>query len=297
MSTSDIGIVVAFHSPCDWSLPKRHLQVTLAALAEERCDVAVVQVVLPGQEPQPLPRVFRKKVLETTSVLFHKENLWNLGAELLPHRKICWVDADVLLTPAGWLGRLSDMLDEFNCVQPFSHGIWLDRDGRPTHVKAASASAVAQGLPQNLTTYHPGFSWAMRREAFEAIGGFFDLDPAGNGDTNFTLGLTSDKSTQRLIQYRSQFSSSIRSAAYRAWRRGVLSAGLSVAAMPSAVCSHLWHGDVDQRQYESRWQYFPTLDDVDSLFIRRHDGLLEWREPERWNQGAEEYFRSRGEDG
>lgn len=286
-----IGVVIAFFSPCDYQLPKQHLQQVLAGIPAD-VPLAVAQVVRPGQSPQPVPGHARSQTLVSDQAMFFKENLWNLGAELIDTDKLLFLDADLVFCDQHWLAKTEQTLDRADIVQPFSTASWLDRDGTVVFRKGAAAAAISAGRPPCLRRYHTGFSWGMTRRAFDAVGGWYDRCPCGGGDAAFALAI-SPESDQIIEDNAREQQFGTFSPSYASYRRNALARHLRVDFVPGEV-RHLWHGDRRDRGYRTREQYFPSPVDREYPISRRPDGLFQW---DLESPMALNYFQSRDEDG
>lgn len=292
----DTAIVVAFFSPADYKLPKSHFVETMKRLRAEKADVVVVQHILPWQQPLPVPSEFTSRWHMSTSVMFYKENLWNIGATLTESSKLIFIDADLIFEPDDWLGKTESALDRFDVAQPFETCLWLDRAGSAIgNKKHSAAKAICENIPWSAETCHAGFGWAFNRKAFDAVGGFFDLNAAGSGDTALTLALTKNIEANNLYRWFQTKQDSSNS--WKEYRARVQAAEVSVGFAEGVTVKHLWHGDSANRNYVSRDKLFVRKEDGEHPIHRRDDGLLVWDDPDTDNAGPLEYFRSRMEDG
>jgi len=138
--------------------------------------------------------------LRSSVPLWHKENLINLGVKrLLPPdwKAMAWVDAEVEFESPTWALDALKLLVVDGCrdsyrdvVQLFSHAVNTDTDGLST------AEEIATGFGYNYQRglaykgngkgfWHPGFGWAMNRKAYDKVGGLFEYNILGAGDTVF----------------------------------------------------------------------------------------------------------------
>lgn len=293
----DMGVVVAFFSPAGYELPRKHFRDTLAYLAACQVPVAVVQVVRPGQKPEDVPGQMMSHVLESEDTMFFKEACWNIGASLLPYSKLMFLDADITFSTPDWYDSASAALDEYDIIQPYDWCQWEEEDGEIAHGKFPSAVPLSQGLAPRLDRYHPGFAWAMRRSAFDALHGFYDRDVVGGGDVAISYSLhPCDTWVLEQTNRDSGFAVIGKSPSYEAYRRNALSLGLKVGYVENQTVNHRWHGARKDRQYESRGQFLPPRIDGELPLVRRDDGLWAWQDASA-SVGLASYFASRQEDG
>lgn len=291
-----IAIVLAFYSPVGYELPRRHLAETLAWAASTGCDVVLAQAVRPGQQPEPAPAAVRTLVYETSSTLFYKENLWNLAAASTQADQLLFVDADVSFSAADVVERVASQLEVVDVLQPFQVAAWLDQTGCPFQARRSSAYAIASGWEPRTLYYHPGFAWAMRRSAFDALGGFYDRHPTGGGDVAFTYALDARWVGSQLPRHIPLDAGYWHSPSYKTYQANGVALGLRVGYLPGVTAYHRWHGEIERREYATRGRFLPLVAGEDYRLTRRPDGLLEWDSPED-SAAVLAYFQGRREDG
>jgi hypothetical protein len=97
---------------------------------------------------------------------------------------------------------------------------------------------------------HPGYAWAMRREAFDTLGGLLDFSIVGSGDIQFAYALLNRIEETIPLEIHDDY----RQVA-RAWgtRLAQLAEnGTNVGYAPINIWHH-WHGDRLDRKYMERW--------------------------------------------
>lgn len=134
--------------------------------------------------------------------LWHKENLINLGINRLPDgwRYVAWVDADLTFTRPDWVQETLQQLQTHPVVQMFSEAHDLGPDGHIVTSFRSFAWSNLRGIPRRAGQgpyggtpggpvdprvaywHHPGFAWAARRSAIDAMGGLFDQAVVGEAD-------------------------------------------------------------------------------------------------------------------
>lgn len=291
-----LAVCMAFFSPCDYQLPKRHLAATLRWLSGKGVTAILAQVVRPGQEPQPVPDGITSLVYESDDVMFFKECLLNIAARSTTADKLLFLDTDLTFSADDVIEQTDALLDRVDICQPFGAAVWPDRDGRVTLVRRSAAFALARDYEPSSRYYHPGFAWAMTRSAFDDLGGLYDRHILGGGDIALTYSLN-HRFAHVDLRARNPFDAHFATTpSYEAYRKRGVRLHLRVGCLDDVQCRHSWHGDTVHRQYTARGTYLP-LDAGDEYPVRtRADGLLEWTNP---GAGAEvrKYFLSRREDG
>jgi hypothetical protein len=298
----DIGIILAYYSPCNFKLPRANLLKVVNQFVAAEYPVVVVEAVMPGADPltELPPQVIHKQIQASViNTLFLKENLYNIGAELLDKLKLVFIDADLEFSRPDWLIATSDLLEEYDVVQPFSNAVWRDRDNL-THLidRRCAAYCTINGDHPHGDFYHPGFSWAFRREFFDAIGGWYENHPTGSGDTCFWFALDDRMPRMSAIDYWQNCNNLFATTnTFSAYRNRVLSYQPRLSYLKNNAALHLWHGTREKRQYLSRnIDYLPPLVNNDYPVKRGPNGLMAWLD-EKDAVKCLQYFQSREEDG
>jgi hypothetical protein len=240
--------------------------------------------------------------LRTNDELWHKERMTNLVAQRLPAdwEYMAWIDADVRFMRPDWAAEAVHLLQHYPIIQLFQHSVNLDPDynilgkhrigfieaylqGRPL----APDPRYGYGLP------HPGFAWAIRREAFSELGGLLDMAVLGSADLHMARALVGDVQAgvpQGISGgYREQLELWQERAAHHI--RG------NVGAMKGTI-AHYWHGSRRDRRYNERWQIL-----VDHQYDPEFDLKPDWQGLWQWTDrnpqlryAIREYFSQRNED-
>jgi len=290
-TTNDLAVVMCHFNPAGWKRTPQLLYETCESVTQAGIEPLVVQLVLPGRLPAPLPAGVREIVYESDSVLFHKENLWNLAAAATRESKLLFLDGDIYFSRRDIFDAVSRQLDECDIVQPFTRACWLSQEGGVELTREPSVAAIVAGEQPTLGRYHPGFAWAMTRRTFDAIGGFFERHPLGGGDAATAFSLTPGE--PRLPKTDNH--AFAMSESYKAYRSNVLSLSPRIGSVDGTVY-HIWHGTRENRGYEQRYLFLPPHNNGEYPLRSRPDGLLEWDSIE-YNAKALEYFARRMEDG
>ena len=294
----EVSVVISFFSAADYELPRRHLHSVIHMLNAQEVPLVVTQAVFPGQEAQPVPESVVSKNYETSSLLFHKERLWNLGAQLTNSRKIIFLDGDVIYKDSNWLRRCCRSLDKHDIIQPFSMAIWLDERGYPDMHREPMSSAIASEETPRLQTYHPGFGWGMTRDAFDRSNGFFDYSVAGNSDALFGLSLRYSDGHEEVEQwYARRQDPSVNCRSYRDYKQNIYKQNFSVGTPSDVEVVHLWHGSRSNRQYITRGRLFPRKEDGEYAVHTAPNGLQVWDNEEEANKTTQQYFKDKRDDG
>lgn len=296
--TQECSVVISFFSPVAYKLPRQHFNTVMHSMHCQGVPLVVTQAVFPGQNPLPVPKAIPNEVYKTKSLLFHKERLWNLGAQLVPSEKIIWLDGDVVFKNTNWLDKSIDLLNQFDVIQPFETSHWLNSKGVTFITKPSMAKAIASNEQPRLANFHPGFGWGMTREVFDEFGGFYDAAITGNSDALFALGLRSNEKHSEIEKwYGSVQDPHVFSPTYKSFKERAAKLHPTVGFPSGVGVTHMYHGETENRQYISRGKLFPRKDNEDYA-IETNDGRLqEWIDIEKSNRVVEPYFINKKDDG
>jgi hypothetical protein len=243
-------------------------------------------------------------------VLWHKENLVNIGFAALPPdwRYGAMVDGDVLFHNPSWAAATVHQLQIHDVVQVATHLIWLGPIGEYMgagtsfmHVYAAARKVLYRNRyyhptnPLELDPGFPGHAWAYRRETWEAIGGLLDVCILGAADFHMVHALFD---LPDLLLTDSDYKPSYR-AVIAAWGVKARAAVQENVGSVAGLTFHLWHGSLAKRGYSTREQilirngFDPATD-----LVRDRQGLIGFAgNKPKLRADLAEYFASREEDG
>ena len=292
------AVILSFFAPVQYEKPARHLHAVLHTLNANRIPLVVTQAVYPGQVPQPVPSSIPQKVIDTESMIFHKDRLWNIGASLTDADKLFFIDADVVFSDASWVERGCDLLERCDVIQPFDKAVWLDDAGLPEMSKLPIAGAIARGVTPRLRDFHPGFAWGITRKAWCALGGLYDRSAAGNSDALFALSLRDTSGHEEVGRWFARRQDmSIVCPSYISYKKMASQLDLKVGCTEGVTVTHLWHGSLKDRKYIERGKIFPRRPDHEYACHDAESGLLEWDDVRASNASVMPYWIGKRDDG
>lgn len=239
------------------------------------------------------------------NVLWHKENLLNIGARSQPHAKfLAFVDADVSWTSDDWAERTLDALQIFPVVQMFENAHDLGPTGKTIaeargFVHSWTTGATPETSRYDSRNWHPGYAWAMTRHAYDSLGGLIDYAILGSADRHMCMSLVGLAGNSMPAGVSPHYRSST-----LGWQANALARiNRHVGYVPQTLLHH-WHGRKADRGYQDRWKvlvgrkYDPA---ADILRNPGKHGLIEWsHETSRRSRGLRDdvyrYMTSRNED-
>jgi hypothetical protein len=293
-----------------WSLYKKfekHIEDSGAILYTVECAFGNREFCI----TDPLnPRHIR---LRSPHELWFKENMVNIGISRLPSdwKYVAWIDADIKFARPDWVGETLQQLQHYQFVQMFSEAQDLGPNYEPfmrhksfiysykNKIPRPKGPGYYYGIegPTPFVTWHPGFAWAARREAIDAVGGLIDYAPLGAADNHMAKGLVGDISNS----VHPNVSKAYKNMLLEWERRATIRIRKNVGYVEGLLL-HNWHGPKSDRKYWDRWkplvdfQFNPQLD-----LKRDAQGL--WQLTDRMEprsialrDGIRHYFRQRNED-
>ena len=214
--------------------------------------------------------------------LWVKESLINIGVDYIKdvypdYKYLCWTDGDITFLDDDWANKTIEALQTYKVIQPWS----TSNDLGPNKEILKSNSSFCymrrkelEGSHDDISRqaiWHPGYSWAMRRETFEAIGGLIDYSPVGTGDLHMAwafignmyrgiLALDNDYFMIKCHNFKLACDQHI---------------GKDGFGYIHGTIQHHWHGSKKNRFYENRFKMLKDAHfDVDKDLTKNKDGLV-----------------------
>lgn len=235
----------------------------------------VMECIIGDAQPQ-LPENKNIERVHTENLLWHKESLLNLAVSKLPskYKYIFWVDADVIFTNKDWL---VDSVKEFKAgariLQPFEYCVHLDKDEdkpnfsvdayrkarfsterHPKMWRSFCANFVDDERMANSLNYdehgHVGFAWGATREVLEACP-LYDRALIGGADHIIAHAAAGQIPHNCIVKSFTEDLDTVRN-----WSDKFYEVVLGKIAYTKGDLYHIWHGDIEKRQYLKRIQEF-----------------------------------------
>lgn len=282
-SSDDLAVVLCHFSPAGFRRPAENARRVVADMRAAGVPVFPIELVGRGGL-QELVNPFM--VVESESVMFHKENLLNIAVDSLPkkHSKIVFIDADVRFNKRDWVDSASAAMDSADVIQPMEWCFWSS-----TRNKISAAEQLSRGRRLHLGNVHPGFATGARRDWLEGVGGLYDLAVVGNGDSCMWHAIGSSMglgfSDESLAPYLSRYKG------YSEYMDRVARSRPRVASMRGCFAGHIPHGTAYKRRYVERHRMLGG----DLSVVRNGQGVYEWQDKSN-DEPMRAYFRSRDED-
>lgn len=301
---SDIEIILTYFSPCNYQKPKKNTYKCIESLASTNTPITLVEVVLPGADPLVLSKDINHIQFpgDEYNILFLKENLFNIGIKHTNNKKILFLDSDILFDDIDFITKSSEMLDEYDVIQPFEHCLWMCEDRTPLLDHNFSQSVVK---PMSLNHYingykhHPGFAWGATRDFMTASGGFYDQAVLGAGDFLFAYAIANNDDLFRHYQnyLLNTNQTEVYTKEYIQYKNTIKNYKPLIGYLKNCTCYHMYHGSRANREYQNRNKKYLSCNIKDNKpdIYYDNNGLLKWRDIESAKKLLE-YFKNRKED-
>lgn len=224
--------------------------------------------------------------LRTSTVLWHKERMVNLGLQRLgvlapDYHNAGWFDADTTFANGDWAAEAVHALMLHPVIQPFSEAINLNAHEEFMWNCPGSFYAFLTGrgyhqdppLPLSyIYKGHPGLAWCATRPALTALNGLYDTCVAGSGDTVMCNALKGGWDV-----YLPSPPGTAMAASMKRWAARCDAAIKANVGYVRGTLLHHWHGQSEARGYEKRWSIlaFHQFDEHTDLTADLN-GLYRW---------------------
>jgi hypothetical protein len=254
-------------------------------------------------------------VVYTENLLWHKETLLNKIVSKLPKqfKYVFWVDADVIFTNLDWLIDGVETLKTNYIIQPFEFCAHLNKDEikpknymvfinqckdvsrgitttKPTVWRSFSANYVDRNFTHchNSKNYnvhgHVGFAWGSKREVLDAVP-LYDRALIGGADHIIAHASTGEIGHVCITKSFTDVIDEVNE-----WSRRFYSIVRGRVGYVKGNIYHLWHGDIENRQYLKRIQDFTP---VTKQITKRDDNGLYVTDDGSNHQYIQDYFHVR----
>ena len=277
----DMVILLAFFNPAKSFRIMQNLYTVKQLLEMAEIPVYIGEVAY-KEEPFVLPPSSTTYQYRTSSIMFYKENIMVQLIKKLPDNftKVVLLDADILFTDPDWYTKVSESLDVYDIVQPYSKAIQLDVSFNVGNTKTS--------ILYNFDNKHEGYAWAFKRSWLEKHS-LFEYALVGGGDTMIYHSLSNYTNVKTL--YSHDVTNTIVTP--------------PLASYVDLEILHLPHGNLNNRQYGSRYEIIKSLmklfniHRLSNAVYRTSDGIFEWfpQYKDQINESLLAYFVDRNDDG
>jgi uncharacterized membrane protein YgcG len=243
----------------------------------ENTNHFILECVIGNAKPQLPESQFIKRVY-TENLLWHKEGLLNkIIAEHLPakYKYIFWVDADVIFQNPNWIVEGVEELKAHNIIQPFEYCIHLEKNQtepsfnveehkKRIYDESYSNRRLWRSFSANFKTArlnakqqenynihgHVGFAWGARREILQNMP-LYDRALIGGADHIIAHAAAGQIPHSCITK---SFTDNLDEVL--TWSKKFYKLVQGKISFVEGDLYHIWHGDIDKRQYLKRIQDF-----------------------------------------
>lgn len=240
--------------------------------------------------------------LRTNAELWHKENAVNIGFSRLPSdwKYAAWIDGDITFSRSDWDNETIHQLQHYKIVQMWSQSVDLTPKYDILRSFRSYVYCSNNNIPRKWSKsyseggeyYHPGYAWAIRRDAFNELGGLIDWAILGGADL-FMCDLLFNN-TRDLP--RSLGPSGVKW--LNIWKKRADTYIKQNVGYVEGLILHYFHGKKVDRKYQDRGQIL-----VDAKFDPEYDLVRDYQNLWQLNSnniklrdGIKKYLRQRDED-
>lgn len=311
MKASDLYVFTARSNPLYWRQPHANYERFAKHMLDSGVHLVVVECAYGEEEfacnlhsGNPM---FRHIGVRAKTRAWNKENLLNIGVHRTPEAKyLAWIDSDIIFRNPDWAKEAVQALQHYDVIQPWSdcydlgpkgehiahhksfcHQFFWDQPLIPKNSKWWQGDGGPYSYP------HSGYSWCATRQAFDWLGGLFEMAGMGSADHHCALALVG------LADYSMpQGTSAAYREAVKVWEGRALRLINKNIGYLTGTIEHLFHGRKSDRGYLSRWDMFVKYGFDPLADLKRNSfGVIEFcgNKPElrrMWDQ----YLLSRRED-
>jgi hypothetical protein len=296
-----LNVIIVISNPCLYAKRYILLKEFVKRFEEEESNVNLFIVEMVYKEQKFIITDKNNKnhlQLRSETPIWHKENMINLGVKyLLPknYKAFAWVDADIEFENNSWALETLKILNGCkDVVQLFSHCV--DMNNEKNNLNIFNSFGYSYNKSKKYTTsgndyWHPGFAWAMTRNAYEKIGGLYDKGVLGSGDSIMALSFINKTNFMNNEKYSSDYNNSMLKYQEKASK-------LRLGYTPGVIRHH-YHGTKANRRYTERWKILMKhqFSPIEHLTYD-NKGILVPKDTfsEEFKQDILNYFKERKED-
>jgi len=323
-------VILIYNNPCRYKkrlqLFKEHVQ----RMIRYDVNVCIVELTYGNRPYDTLDLDVQLHIpLCTNSILWHKENMINIGIQHLPSNwnYVAWIDTDIDFVNKNWVEDTLHQLQHHSFVQLFSDYVDLGPKNEIMTTGKSFMYCYVNNLPPNMTSssihsdsnpsysyyyshdtttlhnektttigskiyWHPGYCWAATKQALNTTGGLYELSILGSGDHQMALCLIGKGHVSIPSKITRDYKTSVLN-----WQKRALRLHKNVGYVEGTIY-HYFHGKKSDRRYNERWlvleenKYQPSIDvhkDIQGILVLYEDN-------HKLRDDILMYFRQRNED-
>jgi hypothetical protein len=293
-TSNDTCIGLCYFNAIGYNNVKENVNIVLDTYKKSGIPYFTIELIYPDQKPYLKKST---KVVHANTIMFSKENLWNLLEKSIPskYKKIIFVDADIKFSNPDWFNMASKKLDDYDIIQPMDV-VFRDLKNKkqdfveisPESCNYSVAYMIETTNRANAMSDHPGYAVGIKRDIFKKINGFFEYGFYGCGDTLFWMAISNfySSSVGDFLHTRKDIGKK-----FYEYKTNIMDYDIKIGSVFDNMSVHLFHGTVKNRNYADRSKYLVQSSRANNFFYN-DDGVLEMTD----DNSIHKYFLSRIED-
>lgn len=301
----ELCVITVFFNPAGYSSLLKNYFIFAEQLKRQGIKLITVECAF-NSGPYYIPEDENVYRLHSNSIMWQKERLINYGVSKLPDncKYYAWIDCDVLFHSEDWAEQACEKLKTADVIQLFKKVYYmpkgmLEYDGSKIPMLQGVAwqwkihrNWLQRRRSRELNFSAPGFAWAARREAFADLGGLYDRNIIGSGDT-FLVDCYLD--SWDIHGFASKFNEFMKVDLMQ-WCNSLRAKKHNLDYIPVDI-SHLYHGSLKNRKYMDRHDIILNYDYNPHTDIKLENNVYEWSSNKRGlHNDIRQYFFDRQED-
>ena len=206
--------------------------------------------------------------VNSNTILWHKETAINFLLKKIPEKytKVIVMDNDILIDNLNWFRETEELLNDYIVVQPYEYIKYI---GPENYIIDTIESSILSNNKHYIS--NPGLCVAYKKEYLDSVGGLFDLDIVGGGDTINMIPFMSNENITLNIFDRVCLDHRIYILDYiRRCKDYISTTKLNHATyLSGSVATHLYHGLKINRHYGDRYNLIKDINFID--FFRKNN--------------------------
>lgn len=303
---NELCVITPFFNPAGFKNLLNNYFIFAEQLRRQKVRLITVECAFNGG-PFYIPEGPDVHRLRSDSVMWQKERLINYGVSKLPPdcKYYAWIDCDVLFSSDDWAFQAiqkfrngADVLQLFKKVYYMPRGMTSYDGSKMMCLQSViwqykiHKNWLQRRQTNDLCFSVPGFAWAVKREFFADLGGLYDKNIVGSGDTFLVDCYLNSWS---IHGFASKFNKHMKDD-MMGWCK-LLQAKRPVVDYVPVDIAHLWHGSLKNRKYMDRHDIILDYDYNPKTDVVIRNDVLEWNSDKvGMHEDIRRYFYERQED-
>jgi hypothetical protein len=300
-----LHVIAAISNPKRFESRYRLYNQFAAEMKTAGANLLTVEAAFGDRVHEVTPPIHGKHIqVRGSQEIWLKERLMEIGVQQLPDsaKYIAFVDADISFLNPNWQTETIEALQHWPVIQMHEAAIDMGPTGTPIATYQGFAASWAKGLPLGVnagggyygTLWHPGFTLAMTRDAYDSLGGLVSQAILGAGDHHLNLALIGKAEYSLPGGITKGYHDMVMEYQERATQDRIVG---NIGYAPGTIVHH-WHGKKSFRRYQERWQIIQKhgFDPAKDIKLNAQGLWQLTAAGERMRSDLRRYFFERDED-